>query len=607
MKKNYYIIGIFTLLTLVFTFPLILKMRDGLYGSFFNTDLRGSVWFLWWVKKAFMSHLNMGITPYICAPHGQIINFQNFFWISFNTYRWLTVFTSPVFTINVLVLLGFILSGLFMSFLVVRLTKNSYAGLISGIIFAFSPYHLNKVMEFGLAFHGCWLVLYISFLLQLKEKTNFKTIAFSSLALALVTDFNAYYGFFALVLTFGFILFCFLYQWRISYRHVIDPSSRYLFIQNFKRSIIFVAAVVLVLFGYAFIELPSVLSFSKKIFSGTMVTSGGHASEYVRPISYLFAQSARPLSYLLPASTHPIFGAFTKNMFGSIFYGRGSIEQTLYLGWVPLILAYVAFRQWRHKRSQPAQYPDYSASSENFAIGFFIFSAILAFLCSLPPYGNLGLFKIYLPSYLFYKFLPMFRAYARFGILVSLSVAVLAGFGLKYTLERIKTKEKRRFFTGFMVLAILFEFTNMPPLRVADISKVPSVYQWLGEQKGDLIIAEYPMAMVSQGEAWENYDYLFYQTRHQKRLVNGAMAGTEAFEIKNKILKINAPATIMILKKLGVKYVIMHTDLYKEGDYGDAVDVVGEVPRLEPAAGWNLIKTFDTVDVYDIGKDSDVS
>ena len=108
------------------------------------------------------------------------------------------------------------------------------------------------------------------------------------------------------------------------------------------------------------------------------------------------------------------------------------------------------------------------------------------------------------------------------------------------------------------------------------------------------------MCYRALGEAFENYDYLFYQTKHQKRLLNGAVSGTNAFEIRKKILKLNDPETINILKKLGVKYVFLHADLYKEGNYGNAVDVVGEVPRLDNIAGWNLVKTFDSVYVYDI-------
>ena len=591
----------YALLALLITYPLVLDSKNCIYGFFYTTDLRGSAWNWWWTKFSFAHHLNFNDCSFIGAPDGVNLGGQIYFWISSSFSNLLAITIGFPAGFNLLVLLGFALSGLFVYLLSYELFKNRLAAYFAGFIYTFSPYHLNKIMEFGFAFHGCWIAFYIFRLIKLFKERSLKNICLAGFALALVIDFNIYYGFFSILTTIGLMLFCIFYRWRDKLCLIKDKIG----LQEIKRRVTeamtFVGNLLAVGFTTLLICFPFVITLIKSILTPKGVSAQAAISEYVRSLDYLFAQSARPLSYLLPASTHPIFGGFTKKMFGSIFYGRGSIEQTLYLGWVPLILAYFAFRQWRHKRSHPGQYPDYQANRENFYIGFFIFSAIFAFFCSLPPYVDLGLFKIYLPSYFFYKVLPMFRAYARFGILVSLSVSVLAGFGLRNILERIKNKKRQGFFTGAVCLVILFEFMNVPPFRVTDISGVPGVYQWLKEQKGDIIVAEYPMSMVSSGEAWENYDYLYNQTFHQKRLVNGAIAGSKAFEIKKRILKINEPETINILKKLGVKYVILHNDLFKKGDYKDAVDVVGEVPKLDNIAGWNLIKTFDTVSVYDIG------
>ena len=56
----------------------------------------------------------------------------------------------------------------------------------------------------------------------------------------------------------------------------------------------------------------------------------------------------------------------------------------------------------------------------------------MALVCSLSPERTIGGFTIAGPSALLYVLLPMFRSYARFGVVVQLMAALLAGIGLDY-------------------------------------------------------------------------------------------------------------------------------------------------------------------------------
>lgn len=585
---------------ILFTYPLIFKMNSSIYGAFYNTDVRGTIWSLWWLRYSAIHHIDYNNCYFLAAPFGVNFSFLPVLGISFLISKIMVVVTGFILSVNLSTLIVFALTGCFTYLLCYDVTEDKEASFICGFIFAFCPYHLNKVMEFTYVFLGAGVVLYIWALLKLKEKSSPKMIVLAATACIFTLTFNPYYGFFTIIFTIGLVIFCLFYKFKNKLSDLKSTSGRKKLFENAMVSLNFIRDIAIVFFLVILLNAPSLWNITKKLFFSHYNLAEKASMGYVRSFEYLIAQSARPLSYLLPASTHPIFGEFTKKMFGSIFYGRGSIEQTLYLGWLPLFLSYFAFVRWRFKRMHMDLYPGYLSSRENFYIGFFIFSACFAFICSMPPYMDLLFFKMYFPSYFFYKVLPMFRAYARFGILVSLSVSVLAGFGLKFLFERMMNPRHKQLLTAAVCLFILFEFTNIPPLRVTDISKVPSVYKWLGEQNGDFIIAEYPMAMTSPGEAFENYDYLFYQTIHQKRMVNGAMLGTKAFEIKQKILKIDDPQTTNILKGLGVKYVIFHSEPYRKGDYKEAVDIVGEVPILNKIPGWKLIRTFDTVFVYEI-------
>ena len=581
---------LFLISAILVTYPLFFKMDTAIYGKFYNTDMRGGIWNLWWGKYALFHHLDYNYCPFQAAPFGIDLAQQPVSWIVKYTLAGFLLFVSPVFCFNMLSIVSFILTGVFSYALVYFLTQDKRTSLISAFIFTFSPYHLNKVMEFGFFSFGNWFVLFILMLLMLREKVTSRNIFFGALALGLTIGFNPYYGFFAAIFTCGLFIFSSLFRWK-------DMSE----VKNKWRGIFrFLPSVMAVFLGAALINAPIFMLVLKNTFSSHAPTKQAAAMGFVRSFDYLVSQSARPLSYLLPASTHPVFGDFTKRMFGSIFYGRGSIEQTLYLGWVPLVLSYFAFRQWRYKRLHRDKFPEYALSQENFMIGFFIFSAWLAFVFSMPPSLDLGIFKIYFPSYYFYKILPMFRAYARFGLIVMMCVSVLAGYGLKYIFERLRTNNKRIACAAFVAIAVMFEFINIPPSRVTDLGHIPLVYRWLSRQPGDFIVAEYPMSQGAPGEANENYDYLYYQTIHHKRIVNGALAGTDAFKVREQITKITDSATPHLLRTLGARYVIVHEDIYAQGKFPDGVEVIGEVPQVANVAGYKLLNKFGSDSVYEV-------
>ena len=317
------------------------------------------------------------------------------------------------------------------------------------------------------------------------------------------------------------------------------------------------------------------------------IKSASAYNPYHRPFEDLFAQSAKPLSFLLPSTVHPIFGKFTEQFIGSPLYGISFTEHTLYLGWTALALAFVAFRGWRkmpRNKGQSLKNWDSPSTREHFYIGFFLFLAIIAWIFSQPPWWKIGPLKIYMPSFFMYKILPMFRAYCRFGIVVMMAVAVLAGFGLKFILEKFKTRMLKITVTTFFCGLVLLEFCNYPPFKVIDLSKVPQVYYWLKKQSGNPVIAEYPIDIIGPNEM-----YKFYQTVYQKRMINGTLPGSYAHEVARTITRLSSPDTASILKWMGVKYVTVHKEDYLKDE---SVDDKEELNKIGRNPGLRLVKTF---------------
>ncbi|MBA7669060.1 hypothetical protein ES703_77187 [subsurface metagenome] len=274
------------------------------------------------------------------------------------------------------------------------------------------------------------------------------------------------------------------------------------------------------------------------------------------------------------------------------------------------MLSIVAVRAWRRKSKlvskltsrqvnkgtqkqktdnwQTGKLANWSTKTQK-GVSFFLFAGIVALIFSHSPYTEIGNFRILFPSYFIYKVFPMFRCYARFGIVVMLCVSVLAGIGLASILKKMKSAKRRRVFLSIVLLLIFIEFAPTLPAPMVNAVNPPPVYEWFSKQEGDFTIVEYPIET--------DYEYLFWQRIHQKRMVNGALPGTYADEVRKEIVDILKPETPGILKYLGARYVILHPDKYLKSE---DVPVIGEVPDVSKQRGLRLIKTFEEARVYEV-------
>ncbi len=221
-------------------------------------------------------------------------------------------------------------------------------------------------------------------------------------------------------------------------------------------------------------------------------------------------------------------------------------ESILYLGLLPSGLALVGvLANWRNSR-------------EKRTVCLLAMTALAFFLFSLPPFIPLGGVRIYSPSSILFKIFPTYRVLARFGVMVMLTVAVLAGFGLKYLLGRIGSSGKRGLVVLVAFLLLCFEFLNVPPFHWTDYSQIPDYYVWVKEQKGDFIVADYPI------KAFDFAESQIWQTFHGKRLLNGSPEWATA-KLGETLSDLEDPEVVTKLKELGVQYVICHTHDYLYG------------------------------------------
>jgi hypothetical protein len=556
MKKHLLVIIGALLLFSVMTFPLVLNIFSYIPGFFSTDEIYAPIWDAWRVKYALVNGLSLSGTDFIAYPFGFDFYKKSlpigYIWYFIN-YT-LAILTTPALTYNLQIIFNFLLSSFFTYLLTYYLTRSRLAAILSGLVFGFSPYMFAKSWQHLAETYVWQLPLMLLSLFRLKDKDTLKIKVLFIVSLIL-TSANLTTMYYALLIVMIFLLY------------IVMRKVNWQYIRK---------VLILMLVGYA-VLIASFLPYLKNLlFHRDSIASGYNL--YHRPFIDLFSQSARSLSYFLPAASHPIFGRFTEQLVGSALYGGSFTEHTLYLGWTPLILALVAFRIRRKDKRLYA--------GENFHINFFVLLAIAAWFFSQPPWWQWGDLRIYMPAFFMYKVLPMFRAYCRFGIVVMLAVAVLAGFGLKFILERFKSHKAKAAVTALFCGLVLFEFWNYPPFKVIDVSKVPAAYYWLKEEPGDFAIAEYPLITNCPVET-----YKFYQTKHHKKIINGTIPGTPAFEIARTITNISKPDTAEVLKWLGVKYVFVHRGEYLRSDLEVMVDELNSIPRNP---GLKLIKQFSS-------------
>lgn len=565
----------FSILTIVMTYPLILKITSYIPGFFSTDEPFGAMWSFWRIKYSFLNNLSLKHTDLIAYPFGIDIfssGFISYIWLGLT--HLLSIITTPVLTWNIQIIINLFLTAIFTYYLVFFLTQSRLAGFLGGIVFSFSPAFFVRIWQhLGLTYWQ-WIPLILLSTILLRENSTRKRFVLLILSFLFLFSFDFSIMYLSLVSLFSFLVFSFLHHWRMK----IKQSGLFKLDLVYLKKVIFAGIIAVI------VLLPQFLPLIKDYLNPPKSPLGPSAfNPYHRPFEDLFTQSAKPLSYLLPAVVHPVFGKFTERFICSPLYGVSFTEHTLYLGWVPLGLAFIAFKRW--KKNRKLRTMNYELrTKEDFYIGFFIFLAIVAWLFSQPPWWRIGPIRIFMPSFFMYKILPMYRAYCRFGIVVMLAIAVLAGFGLKYIIANRKSQIAKTATAILFCGLVLFEFWNWPPYKVIDVSKVPQVYYWLKDEPGDFAIAEYPLDADSPNEM-----YKFYQTKHEKKIINGTIPGTYANKVAQEIRKLSEPKTAGILKWMGVKYVVVHHEDYLNSEL---LEVREEFNKISENPFLRLVKTF---------------
>ena len=270
--------------------------------------------------------------------------------------------------------------------------------------------------------------------------------------------------------------------------------------------------------------------------------------------------STRPSSYLNPHVTRATYA----NLFSS---GPHEPEKDLFPGVLAIGFALVAL------------WPPLSARRVAYTLGL-----LLAFEASLGTHGFLFPFL--------YEHLAPYRGLrvpARFSMLVGLSLAVLAGYGVARYSARLRPS--RRYFLAAVVAAgVLFE--SRATLRFERPLQPHAIYAWFAGRPTS-VIAGLPAPPPIVSEITKDIRFSYQSIAHWQRMLNGNSGSypPSFIEFCGAMQAFPDDQSLRFLRDRRVDYVVLHEEYYGRGKYREVIETMEDRRAFQPvmsivSGGW---------------------
>lgn len=569
-RAHLLVIGVYLLLAVVMTYPLVLQMGYALPDI--GEDGWKTFWDFWWVRHALLDLQTWPLqTPLLYAPTGTPLNFDQLALSNDLIVLPLLLLFGGYPAYNLAILLWFALSG-YAGYLLCRYllrramphadpsaSRAHFAAFVGGMVFAFAPTQLGRVVGGGQMLMAVqWLALFILFTLMAAHAPGFKpklvVLAGLCFALGALTDWYQ-----PLWAGFWLALFVPLHAGATlvsAFRTGAGRASAFRAVQSSMARVGGGVAVGLLLLSPVLAGMASSL----------LTWSNGN---FAAPYDQYVSSSADLLAFITPPERHPLLGALVQPL--ASLFTESFFEHTVYIGYTVLGLCVIGLRAfWREAR-------------------FWLAGALLFAVYILGPILHIAGQAVFypMPFEAFYRLVPVIaqftRSVSRGDSVVMLCLGVVAAFGA-YRAAAWR-------WAWLLPLLIAFEYLWIP-LPTTALS-VPAYYQKLAAEPGDFVIMHLPLEFNRRED-------MFYQTVHGKRMTAGFTSRSEpstwlmrvpvlqnfrqrGFDVIAQDLRTVAPT---VLRDLGVRYIIVDyaqmpppsDELYYWQDHG--AELVGAAPPI---------------------------
>lgn len=470
-------LALFAALSIVMTYPLVRNFGSALPGD--GRDAYQNYWNFWWTARALANGDNPFVTSMLYAPQGAPLYLH-----TLNIFNGLV--SLPVQLIfgvaaayNTVVILSLTLSSYF-SFLLVRLLTGSRgAALVGGTVYGFSAYHFAHLLGHTNLLASEWLPAYIG-LLIVASTTNGQRRAAALFGAPLTLVFLA-------LCDWQYLLFAGLFTLVYVAYHGLARRSLAPLAASGLTWILALSALSPLLIA-TWRELP--------LIAGTRATLKGPA---------FF--SADLLSFVTPPPLQAWWGRAAEQIGGLAI--APPVERSVYIGAVPFLLGLYGCRR------RPRDTLFWALTAALFAV------LALGPALQVAGQNRFGASdRVVRLPYRLLMDLPVVnvsRVPARFAVIVTLCMAVMAGFGTAALLSRVSRRPTRHRHAILILIVTLALAEQWPVPYPMTALNPPRAYQALAKLDDGRAVLELPLNL-------DRARSLYYQTVHQHPLFGGYLS-----------------------------------------------------------------------------------
>lgn len=528
-------LAIFLLLSLLLTYPLVLNLGQAVED---RQDALLNVWITAWDGHQLLSDPLHLFDANIFHPYPRTLAYSEL--VLGNALLALPITAAsgnPILGYNVALLLSFVLSGLGMYLLVRRLTGQSPAGLVAGLIYAFCAYRMTNLAQAQLLITQ-WMpfaLLALDRLLHGPPRRRGRSGLLFVLFFWLQALSSFYYAMLLALAVGAFSL------WSL----IAEAHSRSR--ATVTRLVLALCACALLIapFALPYFQVQRELGFHRTLADNEPFSASLAQYALVPPGAVLHGT-------WLPSDTEPRGGGYPVD---ALFPGLTGV----------VLAAWGLLRARGHKR------------------WFFLLLLLGSVVLSLGPRLYVAPDQpakggLQLPYAWLYAIVPGFkalRAPVRFGVLAMLALAVLAGYG-------VSTFRRRAWSAALLAALVVLESLVWPAAQAASVpvgQEVPPVYGWLAEQPPAAIL-ELPLAFTEGGPQLE-YQYL--STTHWHTTPDGysGFIPPRHGQIVYEMERFPSERSTSLLQRLGVRYALIHTTRYDPARWSEMQIALAEIDALE--------------------------
>jgi hypothetical protein len=446
------------------------------------------LWDLWWVRFSLVNlHSNPYFSNYVFYPNAQSLYFHSLMPLGGIIAIPFQDAFGLFFSYNFLLLLGYAFGGFGAYSLAYYFTKNRHASYLSGLIFAFSPYHLAHTLGHLNLVSFEAVPFYILFLFKLKDTRSFRYSVYAAVSLLIATFLgDLYYAFILTIFTVLFLVYGFLLE------------GKALLTRKFMAGLVLTFAIFFLVASPVMLPMVAGMSNGQYNYAKTSINA---QAIYSTDLAAFFIP--KPENYFLSN-----FAKVIGQQFGVNF---GGAENGAYIGYTVMALVLYTIVKVR----------------KNIEI-WLLLTGTFALLSLGPVLHVMGRITfgsntvIPLPSFLIH-YLPgglVFQVPARFMVVAYLGLGVLVALGITYMIKEVGILREHRTYKILFVLflsgLILVEY-NMSPYPLVYDYHVPQFYYQLREMEGAFSVLDLPV----NGETAR---YMYYNTVSEKPMLIGSLS-----------------------------------------------------------------------------------